>query len=184
MMAQETKPITEVNRKTKRKSPAAADPKAEFMFRTIPITKEIAQRWAQGLRDFVASNPEKLSIAAFIRSKGINTGTFYSIAKKFPVLQQAIEDANEDIGEKMYEQSVYFKANWSAVKHRLHQYSEKFAQADQHHAALGEKNNQPTNITVITRPIESLENESKNQPTNSLRTFGDGSKESANNEFE
>lgn len=93
------------------------------------------------------------SIGDFLRKEKISSSHYCALRKKYPKLQEAHDEAKAAIGEQLYKDAVYNRANWAAVHFRIHHYSQEFADAKKFNADIQKTDSTPPNIEVIINEI-------------------------------
>lgn len=131
-------PITIENETTKLDK-VDMDRNCEFSLRKIPISQARIEQIKDALRGWIEENPEAKSISKFYYAMGISAKTYYRFIEKDPEFAELHEMTMRKIGERMYENSVDCKANWNAVKFRLHQYAPEFKEAKEYEAQLNRR---------------------------------------------
>lgn len=159
MKATKTKKIQEkkpqVNTKEKTKAKRAAVVSAEegiYSWRTIPISSAMIEAWTKKLSTWVQENPEAKTITEFIFSLGLNRGSYHKLLEKHPHFKEEHEKAMARLGERLWGNAVDKKADWSAVRFMLHQYSPEFDDAKKYETALKEKIASAGGIKIVEIP--------------------------------
>lgn len=134
---------------SKRGSPSI-DTDCIYSYRMIPISAARVDKMIDDLREWPSLNPEAKTITAFYSSIGLTHSNYYRLLAKYPELKEAHDTAMRLIGERLWSNAVDRKADWAAVKHRLHAYGDEFKKDDEHHARLKavERNDESTNGKV------------------------------------
>lgn len=111
----------------------------EFCFKKIPISQARIERIKDNLRVWLDENPEAKTISKFYYSQDISQSTYERLCKRDPEFGALHEMVMRKMGDRMYENSVDCKANWNAVKFRLHQYAPEYKEAREFEAQLSKK---------------------------------------------
>lgn len=115
------------------------DAHCEFSLRKIPITQARIEKIKDNLRVWLDENPEAKSISKFYYAQDISSKSYYRLLERDPELAELHEMTMRKMGERMYENSVDCRANWNAVKFRLHQYAPEFKEAREYEAQLAKR---------------------------------------------
>ncbi len=102
-----------------------------------PLTETTIENWARELTTWCLDpKNDARFVADWRRTKQISRFDWRRLREKFPRLQEACDEVNEYIGQKLYTRAVDNKANWSAVRHSLYQHAPEFLEAEKFHADL------------------------------------------------
>lgn len=102
-----------------------------------PINEQTIEDWARDLTQWCLDpKNDARFVADWRRTKNIGRFDWRRLREKHPRLQEACDEVNEYIGQKLYKRSVDNQANWSAVKHSLWRHYEEASLDDQHSADL------------------------------------------------
>jgi hypothetical protein len=130
------------------------DPNCEFCLKKMPISPARVERIKEALSVWFDTNPEVKSISEFYYPLGISMKTYYRLLERDPELKELHEITMHRLGDKLWGRSVDCRANWYAVKFKLHQYSPEYKEAREFEAQLAKKdetvNNAPQ-IVVLER---------------------------------
>jgi hypothetical protein len=110
---------------TKRVSPDT-DPDCIYSYRMIPISAAMVENMIDELADWPLKHPEATTITEYYLSKGLRERTYFRLLERYPLLKESHEIAMRRLGERMWTQAVYNKANWNPIKHRLWSYAKEF----------------------------------------------------------
>lgn len=116
------------------------DPKMDYSFRTIPVSKAMVNRLIEELKEwpFNPANVHKTITQFYIRN-GFKRRTYYDLLNKYPDLKDMHEQTMLQMGEDLWFRSVEKKFDWSPVKHRLYRYSPEFQEDSEYNAAIAAK---------------------------------------------
>lgn len=130
------------------------DPNLEFCLKKIPISQARIERIKEQLMTWFDNNPLAKSISEFYYTLSISQKTYYRLLERDPELKELHEITMHRLGDRLWGRSVDNKANWHAVKFKLHHYAPEFKEAREYEAALSKKDD-PTDrgpqIVVIEK---------------------------------
>ena len=115
------------------------DRNCEFSMRKIPVTQGRIERIKDKLRVWLDENPEAKSISKFYYEQDLSKATYYRLLERDPELAEIHEMVMRKMGDKLWENSVDCRANWNAVKFKIHQFAEEYKQAREYEAQLAKK---------------------------------------------
>lgn len=115
------------------------DPNMEFCLKKIPIPQARIERIKDKLRVWLDENPGMKSISKFFYAMDLSSKTYYRLLQRDPELAELHEITMRRMGDKLWEDSVDCRANWNAVKFKLHQYAPEYREAREFEASLSKK---------------------------------------------
>lgn len=103
-----------------------------------PLTKDFEKRMALTIKEYFEKNHEVIRLTTFTRAFGIPKRTFYDWINKYPLIEQAIEEAKEIIEERRLlhyarKDSPYHQ---NAMLKDLRAYSSQWYEIEKQEAAL------------------------------------------------
>ncbi len=135
------KPIT-LETETNKPDKIDMDRNLEFCMKKIPISPARIERIKDALRVWFDEHPEAKTISEFYYSLGISFKSYYRLLERDPELRELHDMTLHRIGDKLWGRSVDNKANWNAVRFRIHQFGAEYKEAKEFDANLAKKEDQ------------------------------------------
>ena len=115
------------------------DPNMLYDYKQYPISEGRINRLIDALKIWLEKNPDAIEIQEFYLKEDVAPSTYYKLLERSIELKELHDKTMMQLGNRILKQSVYFKANWNAVKTMLPMYGPHYSKMREDEAMVNAK---------------------------------------------